>query len=313
MPFVAIDLGCHTARARTAGGRAVAVLSDGGSGGASPLPRGVVADVPAASRLVRALLRRLRRFPLGAWRAVVCVPGSASARERAALAAAVAGAGVRLLAVVPEPLAAALGSGMHVGTDWAQLVVDVGHGLTDAGVLRAGRLIAASAPGPGCGDVQSAITAAIERRCGVRLPQGAAEPLCKDLPRLRTGAQASLRLPGHGPGDAQAVAVPAAVVVAAADRAIDEIVAHIGRFVARLQPEAGCEVIESGILLSGGGALLDGLAGRLADATGIAVRTAAEPLPAVLHGACDVLAALRERAHREIRTRSRIGIGRRAC
>lgn len=296
MPYVALDLGCHTARARTAGGRAVVLPSGGGREGASPLPRGVVADVPAATRLVRTLLRRLRRFPLGSWRAVVCVPGSASARERAALATAVAAAGVQVLAVVPEPLAAALGSGVHVGADWAQLVVDVGHGLTDAGVLRAGRLIEASAPGPGCSDVHSAIAAAVERRGGVRLPQAAAEALCRQLPRLRAGAPASLRLEDPGPGVAgRTAAVPGAVVVAAADRAMDEIVAHVARFVARLAPQAGCEVIESGIVLSGGGALLDGLAERLADATGIAVRTAAEPLPAVLHGACDVLATLRAR------------------
>jgi rod shape-determining protein MreB len=171
------------------------------------------------------------------------------------------------------------------------MVVDVGHGLTDAGVLRAGRLIASATAGPGCGDVHAGIAASVERCSGIRLAPRAAEALCRDLPLLRAAPHAPVLLPRRDDaGSAHGRSVPAASVVAAADRAIADLAAHVARFAAALTPQVGCEVIESGILLCGGGALL---AARVAGATGIGVRAAAEPLPAVLHGAREVLATLR--------------------
>lgn len=298
MPLVAIDLGCHTARACSPDGRVcVALRTDAAKarGRARPLSRGVVVDVAGATRLVGMLLRRVRRFPLGTWRAVVCAPASATRRERAALVRTVTGSGARVVALVPEPLAAAIGSGMDVGAKWAQLVVDVGHGVTDAAVVRAGRLVAAAAPGPGCVDVQRAIAAALAARPGAAGPvaAGGVEAISRELALLRTtplAAPTVLAPPAASADDPEATA---ATVLAAADAVIARIATQVARFVAALPPKTGCEVIESGILLSGGGALLDGMAARLATTTGIRVRIAPRPLPAVLDGARDVLVAAR--------------------
>jgi len=299
MPLVAIDLGCHTARACTEDGRTAALRSHVVRDGAvvQVLERGVVVNEPAATRLVGTLLRRVRRFPLGGWRAVICAPGCATTRERDALVRAVAGAGVRVVAVVPETLAAAIGGGADVGAAWSQMVVDVGHGVTDAGVIRAGRLVAAAAPGPGCAEVQQAIARALTRRSDAPVAADVVERLCRELPRLRADPHGTLAssapqlLPRDG-GE-QRARVIADAALGAAGGVAGRIATDVARFVRQLPPQAGCEVIESGILLSGGGALLDGLATRIAEATGIRVRVASRPLPAVLDGARDVLVATR--------------------
>lgn len=300
MPLVAIDLGCQTARACSADGRTtVALRSDAASDGDGTLPleHGVVVSEAAATRLVRALLRRVRRFPLGAWRAVVCAPGCATPRERAVLVRAVTAAGVRVVALVPETLAAAIGGGVDVGADWSQMVVDVGHGVTDAGVIRAGRLVAVAAPGPGCRDVQRAVATTVARRADAPFSQDAAEALCRELARLRRDPSATLAtcVPRPTPRavDAPRASAVAEAALAAADAATGRIAAHVAHFVRRLPPQIGCEVIESGILLSGGGSLLDGLAASVAEATGIRVHLAPRPLPAVLDGAREVLVATR--------------------
>lgn len=295
MPLAAIDLGCHTARATTlTGSRTVRLRAELDGGALRPLASGVVIDVAGAARLVRALLRGLRRFPLGPWQAVVGLPGSASPRARAALARALEEARVRVVTVVPETLAAAIGCGLDVGADYAQMIVDVGHGVTDVGVIRAGRLIATAAPGPGVAQVQQALADAIELRTGVRIERQAAEASCAALARLRARPETPLVLRGHTPdGRARDVELTGAELLSPVDAAMARIVAHVAGFVRGLPAGVGCEVIESGIALSGGGARLDGLATRLEAATCVAVRVAAEPQRAVLRGALDVLRAAR--------------------
>jgi len=308
MPFVAIDLGCHTARACTRdGSTSVTIRSDVATGddGAPALAHGVVVSEAATTHLVRTLLRRVRRFPLGPWRAVVCAPGCATPPERAALLRAVTAAGVQVVALVPDTLAAAIGGGADVSEDWSQMVVDVGHGVSDAGVIRAGRLVAVAAPGPGCGEVQRAVASGLASAAGTPIAPELAEALCQELPALRRAPLATLAarasgltacasgLAPLGSDTPRARAALARAAIDAADAATGRIAAHVARFVRALPPQVGCEVIESDILLTGGGALLDGLAASVEQATGIRVQLAPRPLPAVLDGAREVLVVAR--------------------
>ncbi|HEY8516550.1 MAG TPA: rod shape-determining protein [Candidatus Binatia bacterium] len=288
-PYVALDLGCHTARAcALSDERVVACRVHRPGDERCPLLAGVVVDVPAAGELVADVLHRVRRFTLGGWRAVVCAPSDASDAERCALLAALERAGAHPVAVLPEPLAAAVGAGLEPER-WAQLVVDVGHGVTDVGVLRSAELIASYAMRFACGAVQDAVRDAVADRVGLRIHAADAEALCKRLAELRAAGNRPVRVT-----QGRDETVAAGTIVAAADEAIETIARFVGRSVRDLPHEVACEVIESGITLTGGGACLDGLGERVAAATGIAVRVVPQPQSAVIFGARTLARGLRE-------------------
>ena len=287
--IVAIDLGTDTTRiCGPAAGRVVEAPT---AAVAEPLRGGVVVDVEAAARLLRPLLGRLRWFGFLPRRALVCVPSDASPDERAALVDATERAGPSVGAVVPELRAAAVGAGVDVGAPHAQMVVDVGHGVTDAGVFRDGRLVATAAVRFAGRDVQDAVAAAVREDAGLCLARRDAADACLRLDAWRARPEAAVRVRGDDartrrPRDAS---LAAHRVLAAADMAVARIVADVAEAVRRLPPELGCEVLESGIRLTGGGAHLDGLAERLAEATAIPVTVAPEPRYAVIRGAREIL------------------------
>ena len=132
---VAVDLG--TASMRVAGSLTRHILEvPAHRDGRRALSAGVVADVDLAAELLRPLLRQARAFGFLPSRVVASAPTDAGAEDRERLIAALRAAGARGVVVFPEPLSAAIGGGVDVGSAYAQMVVDVGHGVTDALVVR---------------------------------------------------------------------------------------------------------------------------------------------------------------------------------
>src|SRR5262245_47520398 len=111
----------------------------------SPLHAGVVTDVEAAGALLKAFLTRSRKVGVMSQRALACVPSDICAIEREALIEAAQFAGLDEIATVPKPLAAAIGAGLDIASPYAQLIVEVGAGITDLAVIRSGELLQASA------------------------------------------------------------------------------------------------------------------------------------------------------------------------
>ncbi|HVR71990.1 MAG TPA: rod shape-determining protein [Vicinamibacteria bacterium] len=302
-PDVAIDLGTaftrvyarrgglladvpSLVRVRPGAGSAEAVgrrASEPGRGVARPPMRaGVIVDGEAATLLLRKLLGRARGSLFARPSVLVCAPSDARPHEVEALKQATREAGACAVSVAPQPLAAAIGSGLDVGSRYTQMVVDVGEGVTDVGVVRSGCLAGSSTLRLGCGALRDAVSAAALRH-GVRLRPGEAERLAGEA----QGATGDLLAAGTDPvtGLQCCAWVPAREVAEAVEPLFTQVAGTVRSAWRDLTPEASCEVIESGVRLAGGGALIRGLRERIAAATALEVKPAADPLHAVILGA----------------------------
>lgn len=257
----------------------------------SPVRQGVVTDVEAASALLHPLFKRVGWLGLSRPRVLACAPTDAREEEREALIEATRRAGASAVALAPEPLAAAIGIGMDVASVYAQMIVDIGDGVTDIAVIRSGSLVATFALRVACSNLITSVSQAITEKHQV-------EPYHREAERLiwRIGAEraiASLPYVVAGAdcktGSQRRIYVPRREVSDAMNPVLNTIVSAVREAVKDLPPEIGCEVIESGIHLTGGGACLPGLAGLIAAETHLDVHPAKNPLRAVINGARQML------------------------
>lgn len=258
----------------------------------SPLHAGVVTDVEAAGSLLKAFLSRFRTMGFMPQRALACIPTDLAEVEREALLEAAERAGLSEVATVPKPLAAAIGAGLDVASDYAQLIVEVGAGITEAAVIRSGELLKTYSLRMGCSDLHRAVSQNVATRYGVllfpreaeRLTQevGIANQSDEDREFITTGTDLLS-------GRSVCLSVTNYDVLFAAETVVELMVDTLTAFTEKLPPELSCEVIEGGIYLTGGGALVKGFPERLSLATQMDVTIAYDPLRAVILGAQEML------------------------
>lgn len=269
-PDIAIDLGTANTRVCTEHGPVInersSILHD-----ATPLRAGVVVDSALAAEILSPMILATRRWGLRRPRALACVPTDASEGERAALVEAVRGAGAASVTVALEPLAAAIGAGLDVAAPHACMVIDIGEGVTDMAVFRQGRVMRTHAMRAACGDVGAALRAALHIDT----------MSCDEVIRITQGMDFS--------GECEPAHTNDELLYTATAPVLDAIVSEAVVFARDLSPQLGCEIIESGVWLTGGGALLPGLARRFQAALALDVRSASDPLHAVIRGAQQML------------------------
>lgn len=249
---VAIDLGTANTRVFAAGRGLVGEMPSVVGHAFHPLRRGVVVDIGGAAELLEPLLGRARRFGSRP-RALACVPSDATTDERNALRQATRAAGARDVAIVEEPLAAAIGAGLDVGSPYAQMLVDIGDGITDLAVIRSGALLHTDSLRLGCGDIRDTV-----------VDEGHAELRADTLMRQRCN-EAALT------GDMFGV--------------VEQIAMFVDDFVRDLPDAIAAEVVESGICATGGGAHLLALVQLIRERSGMTLTVAHDPLHAVIYGA----------------------------
>ncbi|MGH7823851.1 MAG: rod shape-determining protein [Candidatus Binatia bacterium] len=277
----------------------IALLSQGGDPNEqtdrflTPLSRGVVRDVDATARLLGKLLKRARRFGLIKSRALVCAPSEASPNERSALLEAVSRSGVSAVKVLPEPLASAVGAGLDISSPYAQMLADIGDGVTDVAVIRSRRVVLARTLHRACGDLRSAVQRSVAKQNNLFLYRREAERLVRESGAV--GAEAASKtlpvLALDRQGRTITMELSRREVSAAVHPVIAEIVATIRQTIERLSPDLAVEVMESGICLTGGGACLRGIDDVIASETSLDVKIPADPLHATINGASEMLVA----------------------
>ncbi|MGH9751745.1 MAG: rod shape-determining protein [Blastocatellia bacterium] len=258
----------------------------------SPLHGGVVADIDAASSLLKFFLSRAQRLGILRPRALACAPTDACEEEREALIEATRRAGASAVVVVAEPLAAAIGAGLDVSSPYAQMIVDIGDGVTDIAVIRSGALITTSAARTACSDLRHSVSQMVAFRYGVLLFPDEAERLMRTVGAARDYARERLFLTQGTDmltGEPLSLCVSSHDVVEAVEQPLEVIIDAIQKAVRDLPAETSCEVIENGLCLTGGGAQLQGLPERLEKATSLTVRVADDPMRAVINGARQML------------------------
>jgi rod shape-determining protein MreB len=292
-PDLAIDLG--TAVARVGASRMPSFVERPARVGCTAALRdGVVVNAEIAAEVLRGLFRRFQRLGCRGSRALVCAPSDASAAERHELKRAVCLAGATEVFIAPEPLAAAIGAGIDVAARQASLVIDFGEGVTDCAVIAEGQIVASSAVRGGCCALRNAVIAAAEKRAGLRLDEDEAERLLRHvgLPQANHALPNTILTSAIAAGNAvpRKHALRAEIIAAAIAQTADEALLAAAKFVRLLDPRRGAEIVESGVVLTGGGALVPGVAARLSALLKLPIRVAPAPLESVIHGAREMLA-----------------------
>lgn len=258
-----------------------------------PLREGVVTNVVAAALLLRPLLLRARKFGLRKPRVLACAPSDASESDVEALVAAIRLTGISDVKVVPEPLAAAVGSGLDVSSQYAQALIDIGDGVTDIAIIRSGVLIKKAAIRLACGNLHLAVRRTVANRYGVVIPLREAERLTREIGAVCRNAKLHVTSTAVGldrlTGRETAVAVNREDVCNAIRPVIRMIMETVRDMFRCFPPDIAAEVIESGICLTGGGACLQGMKESIAEETSLEVRVAADPLHGVISGAGQML------------------------
>jgi len=280
---MAIDVG--TAVVRVAAGTQLIRERKAASGGRTALAGGVVVDRDATVEVLRPMLHRARRWMgFSRVRALACAPTDATIDEKAALTDCIARAGACAVFISPEPLAAAIGSGIDVASPYAKLLVDIGEGITDCAVIRSAQIVASHAVRSGCADLRENIRTHVLRQYQRTISEEEAERV---LRAIGVSEDASGELPIIGSRDGQlcTFAVSPMELQAALTSVKNTLFECIETLLRDLPPSLSVEVIEDGIFLSGGGALLKGMRELVAQATQVDVRIVRDPLRAVVCGA----------------------------
>ncbi|MGH9901286.1 MAG: rod shape-determining protein [Pyrinomonadaceae bacterium] len=255
----------------------------------APLVDGVVADFERTQKMLAHFVRTARSgFSHFSRRAVLSVLSGVTQVEQRALLAAAEHAHIGRVYMVEEGLAAAIGAGVAFDDKKASAVVDIGGGTTNVAVVARGSIVYAQAERIGSSDIDAAIIDYLRRHHGLVIGAPTAERLKIELASAVEPAEPSRRVPVKGrdvqTGSPRAIDVTSGEVCAAAQNVVRRVSRVVQRALAELQPEVASDIYDRGVILTGGGVLLDGMAEFLTKETNLAARIADEARYATVNG-----------------------------
>jgi len=255
-----------------------------------PLRDGVIADFEVAEEMIKHFIRMAhKRRSFASPQVIICVPSGSTAVERRAIQESAEAAGARKVFLVEEPMAAAIGAGLPVTEPTGSMVVDVGGGTTEVALLSLGGIVYSRSVRVGGDKMDEAIIAYIRRYHNLLVGESSAERIKKDIgtacpPEEGDGEKMEIRgrdLVSGVPKElifsqrqiAEALSEPVAAIVEAVKTALEHT-----------EPELASDIVDKGIILTGGGSLLNNLDNVLRHATGLPISIAEDPLSCVVHG-----------------------------
>lgn len=253
-----------------------------------PLAGGAVIDFHVTARLLELVLQRLGVTRFSRSRVLICVPSGVTGVERRALEETAVKAGAGTTYLMEEPLAAAIGAGLPIAEPTGVMLLDVGGGSTQVAMISLGGIVTATPVRTGGFDIDDAIAQHIRDRYDlaigertaeeVKLAIGSAYPLPEEPWAEVRGRELATGLP-------KTISLGAGEVRAAIDPCVMAIVGAVLDALGKCPPDLAQDVLDSGLWMVGGGALLRGLGARIAAEAVIPVRVAEHPLEAVVRGA----------------------------
>jgi len=253
-----------------------------------PVVDGVVTDGDLTESMLGHFLQQLRISRLVRPRMVVCVPSNVTPVERRALEDAALHSGARRVFALEESMAAAIGAGLPVHDATASMIVDIGAGTTEVAVISLGGIVNARSLRVGGDEVDEAIVAGVrdvhnlllgERSAqDIKIGIGSAYPLAEELEKRVRGRDVTTGLP-------RTVTLTSTEVRRMIEPAVLQIVDVVKAVLDICPPELSGDVLDHGVVLCGGGALLRGIDERLHRELGVKVLVADEPARAVIRGA----------------------------
>jgi rod shape-determining protein MreB len=258
-----------------------------------PLKDGVIADFEICEKMLRYFIHKVHRSRWVKPRMVICVPSGITGVEQRAVQEAAEYAGARKPAyIIEEPMAAAIGSGLPVSEPTGNMVVDIGGGTTEVAVISLGGIVTSQSVRVAGDELDDAIVQFVKKEYSlalgertaeeIKLTLGSAWPLEQELTAEIRGRDLVTGLP-------KTVAITTNEVREAIDEPTTAIVDAVKATLDKTPPELAADIMEQGIMVTGGGALLTGLDQRLEHETGMPIHVATNPLQSVAIGSGQAL------------------------
>ena len=271
-----------------------------------PLKDGVIADFDVTEQMLRHFIQKVHQHRFAHPRVVVCVPSGVTGVEKRAVEEATLSAGARQAYLIEEPMAAAIGAGLPVAEPTGNMIVDIGGGTTEVAVISLGGIVVSQSLRVGGDEMDEAIINHIKRDYKLLIGQQTAEEIKLEIGSawdLREELQAEVRGRDMLTGLPKTVILTSEEVRRALDEPVTQIIEAIKSTLDKTPPELAADIMDRGIVLAGGGALVTGLDERLRHETQMPVHLAESPLTCVAVGSGRSLEEF-EAIHRSNKARS---------
>ncbi|MSO37287.1 MAG: rod shape-determining protein [Acidimicrobiia bacterium] len=253
-----------------------------------PLKDGVIADFDICEKMLRYFIQRVHQRRWAKPRMVICVPSGITGVEQRAVQEAAEYAGARKPAyIIEEPMAAAIGAGLPVHEPAGNMVVDIGGGTTEVAVISLGGIVASESIRIAGDELDEAIINYVKKEYSLALGERTAEEIKVALASaypLEEELYAEIRGRDLVTGLPKTIVVSTEEIREAVEEPVSAIVDAVKVTLDRTPPELAADIMERGIVLTGGGALLHGLDARLHSETGMPILIAKNPLSSVVIG-----------------------------
>lgn len=266
-----------------------------------PLKDGVIAEPEVTAKMIRAFFEYTDSISFFSRPSViVCIPYGVTEVEKRAVEDAAFKAGARSVALIEEPLAAAIGTGIRVGGAKGNMIVDIGGGTTEVAVISLGGIVASNSIRVAGDELDEAIITYVRRNRKLLIGDTTAERL-----KIRIGSAhpsrdvGEMEVPGRSieSGLGAVIKISSIEIREAMEESLDQIIIGIKRTLEQTPPELSSDIYDSGIMLTGGGALLRGIDRLISERTGIKVRVAKRPLESVCAGILRIIQSEERAAH----------------
>ncbi len=262
-----------------------------------PLKDGVIADFDMTTAMLQEFIRKALGNPFVKARVIICIPSGVTAVERRAVKEAAEGAGAKRVAIIEEPMAAAIGAGLPVESPTGSMIVDIGGGTSEVAVISLCGIVTSRSVRVAGDEFDNSIINFIKKKYNLLIGERTAEQIKISIgSAYPTDEDSELEIKGRNllTGLPENITVTSEEIRDALSESLSHIVEAIKVTLERTPPELSADIIDSGITLAGGGALLRGLDQLIHEETGIPVNIAERPLDCVVDGTGKLLDNMEE-------------------
>ncbi len=257
-----------------------------------PLKDGVIADFDMTSIMLSQFIKKALKGRAKA-RVIICIPSGVTEVERRAVKEAAQQAGAKRVSIIEEPMAAAIGAGLPVAEPMGSMIVDIGGGTSEVAIISLGGIVTARSVRVAGDEFNSSIINYIKKKYNLLIGERAAE-------NIKMGIGSAYKTEDSEPvmdikgrnllnGLPENITITSEEIREAIAEPLSHVIEAIKTTLEKCPPELAADIIESGIMLAGGGALLKGLDSLIHEETGMPVKIAERPLDCVADGTGKVL------------------------
>ncbi len=259
-----------------------------------PLRDGVIADFEIAQHMIRHFIKKVHNRSFASPQMVICVPSGSTTVERRAIMEAADQAGASRVRLIEEPIAAAIGAGLPVLEAQGSMIVDIGGGTTEVAVMSLGGIVYANSTRIGGDKMDEAIINFIRRKHNLLIGETSAERIKKEIgsalmPRDKVGKTILVRGRDVVEGVPKEIVINQKQIAEALAEPVRAIISGIKIALEQTKPELAADIVDKGVVLTGGGALLGDLDKALRKEIGLPVFISEEPLICIALGTGRVL------------------------